>query len=63
MKPEMGPPDKEVFTFDGEDNSWNLEFADFIEAIKHNKKLPDLDNAYRVIKTIYEIYDWNDRNN
>ena len=63
MKPEMGPPDKEIFTFEGEDNSWNLEFSDFTEAIKHNKKLPDLDNAYSVIKTIYKIYDWNEKNN
>ncbi len=62
MKPEMGPPDKEVFTFDGDDKSWELEFADFLDAIRTNRKLPDLDNAYSVMKTIYEIYTWDEKN-
>jgi predicted dehydrogenase len=62
MKPEMGPPDKEVFTFEGDDNSWDTEFKDFMDAIRTNRKLPDLDNAYSVIKTVYKIYEWNDRN-
>jgi predicted dehydrogenase len=62
MKPEMGPPDKQVFTFEGEDNSWEPEFSDLIDAIKHNTKLPDLDNAYECIKNIYQIYEWNDKN-
>ena len=33
MRPEMGPPDTTVETFDGEDLSWQDEIADFVAAI------------------------------
>jgi predicted dehydrogenase len=60
MKPEMGPPNKEVFTFEGEDNSWDLEFSDLIDAIKNNRKLPDLENAYKTLIDIGKIYRLNE---
>lgn len=56
MKPEMGPPDKEVFIFEGEDKSWSLEFEDFVQAIKHNRGLLDLDDGYKTLKIINIIY-------
>lgn len=34
MKPEMGPPDVDVFDFPGGDNSWVREFADFARAVE-----------------------------
>lgn len=33
MKPEMGPPDTQRSVFDGADQSWGLEFADFLHRI------------------------------
>jgi predicted dehydrogenase len=59
MKPEMGPPDKEVFTFEGEDKSWDIEFAQFLDAIDGDKKINDLQEAYETLKDIYKIYQLN----
>ncbi|MFH1173776.1 MAG: Gfo/Idh/MocA family oxidoreductase [archaeon] len=61
MKPEMGPPDKEVFSFPEEDRSWDLEFEDFVMHIQENKPLSDLHDALHCITLIYDIYAQNKR--
>ena len=61
MKPEMGVPDKEIFTFDGGDQSWKLEFLDLVDAIENNKALPDLENARKNLSDISKIYSWNEK--
>jgi predicted dehydrogenase len=62
MKPEMGIPDKQTFTFEGEDKSWELEFEELVDAIKNNKKLSDLEDAYKCLQIIYHIYDCSEKN-
>jgi predicted dehydrogenase len=57
MKPEMGPPDRQVYEWDGPDKSWELEFADFLDAIEHNRE-PNgsLYDARAALKAVKEIY-------
>jgi predicted dehydrogenase len=55
-KMEGGAPDTTVFTFDGEDKSWDKEFRVFIDAIKNNTKLDDLQDAYKSLTDIYKLY-------
>ena len=56
MKPEMGIPDKQTFSFEGEDKTWELEFEELMDAIEDNKKLSDLEDAYKCLEIIYKIY-------
>jgi len=56
MKPEMGIPDTEVFTWD-EDDSWEKEWAEFSSAIKENRKvMSSLEDCYNNIKIVFELY-------
>jgi len=56
MKPEMGPPDVEVIRFEGADESWNLEFVDFTDAIKHEKRpCGDIYDAMENLKIIEKV--------
>ena len=60
MRPEMGPPDKRVFEWDGPDNSWEKEYGDFIDAISSGRRPNgDLYDAYESLKLINKIYSWN----
>jgi predicted dehydrogenase len=58
MKPEMGPPEKQVFEWDSPDPTWELEFADFLNAVEQkrepNGSLYDARAALAVVKKIYE---------
>lgn len=59
MKPEFGVPDKSVYTWPGEDVSWELEFRNFLEAIKKNEEpLGTLQDAYAAMKIVFDIYKW-----
>jgi len=59
MKPEFGVPDKFVYNWPGEDVSWELEFRNFIAAIKGNKE-PEgtLKDARAAMKIVFDIYKW-----
>jgi predicted dehydrogenase len=57
MKPEMGPPDLETFSYPGEDESWNLEMAAFLAEIQG--KTTDLGrprDALRSVEIVYDVY-------
>jgi predicted dehydrogenase len=58
MLPQMGPPETTMWQYPGPDNSWELEFADFAEAIGQRREplgtLPDALAALRVIGSVYE---------
>lgn len=60
MKPEMGIPDKQVYTWDGPDDSWEKEYADFLHAIQH-KVQPNgsIYDARAVLKLVNDIYSSN----
>jgi predicted dehydrogenase len=58
MLPQMGPPETTMWEFPGPDTSWELEFADFSEAIAQRREpqgtLHDALAALRVIGRVYE---------
>lgn len=57
MKPEMGPPDLEKFEFPGPDQSWQLEFDDFIADIESgSKNAANLEDALAALKIADRIY-------
>jgi len=58
MKPEMGIPDKFVFSWDGEDLSWIKEIENFIESIEYDiEPNGNIYDAYESIKLIYKLYE------
>lgn len=58
MKPEMGPPDVDVYRFPGEDPSWQQEFDAFLQEIQGGAKtdLGTLDDAWRAMAIVQEVY-------
>ena len=53
MRPEMGPPDQQHWTFPPEDQSWALEFEDFLSAIaSHRTPEPGLVGALQVLEVV-----------
>jgi len=56
MKPEMGIPDTQVFTWD-EDDSWKKEWVEFSSAVKENREvMSSLEDAYNNIKIVFDLY-------
>jgi predicted dehydrogenase len=57
MKPEMGPPDETVWEFPGPDDSWAVEFAEFLEDIRLNRApaagLADAQAALAIVDEVY----------
>jgi len=59
MKPEMGPPDKHVFEYPGEDNSWKLEFQNFLDGIQKNIPMNGtLGDAIATMTIVENIYSY-----
>ena len=58
MKPEMGPPETTAWEFPMTDNSWETEFAEFLEDIRLNRQprpgIADAQAALRVVERVYE---------
>lgn len=57
MLPEMGPPDTTIYEYPRGDQSWALEFAEFLEDIRLQRQpsasLRDAYAALQVVETIY----------
>jgi predicted dehydrogenase len=57
MLPQMGPPETTIWEYPGEDTSWRLEFAHFIDCIQHKTKVSgDLHDAMAALKIVEKIY-------
>jgi predicted dehydrogenase len=57
MRPEMGPPDTTIWEYPMIDNSWNLEFAEFLSDIRLNRKpSPTLEDAYAALSVVEQVY-------
>ncbi len=57
MKPEMGPPKIKVWTFEGTDNSWQVENKNFFDRIKSKEySQKSLSDAAYVLNAISQIY-------
>jgi predicted dehydrogenase len=57
MLPQMGPPDTTIWEYPGEDQSWKIEFARFLDDIRANRQ-PDagLQDAYKALKIVEQVY-------
>jgi len=57
MLPEMGPPETTIWEFPRGDESWALEFAEFIEDIRLDRQpgagLPDARAALAIVEDVY----------
>ena len=57
-RPESGPPIEETFEFPGPDLSWQLEWEEFINAIKENRQpLASGEESLGTMRTIAAIYE------
>ena len=58
MLPGMGPPETTIYEYGMADNSWELEFADFLEDIRLHRApragIPDAQAALRVVEQLYQ---------
>lgn len=65
MLPEMGPPETTTWEYPMADDSWNVEFAEFVEDIKCRRPpaagLGDAIAVLRVIEKIYEASGYDHR--
>jgi len=57
MSDEMGPPETFIWEYPMADNSWEVEFAEFIDDIR-NKRQPaaGIQDAHAALKIVEEIY-------
>jgi predicted dehydrogenase len=56
-KPEGGVPDMETRTFEGEDPSWRLEWADFMGAVRHRRPmLGTADDGVAAMRMLDALY-------
>jgi len=57
MLPEMGPPETTVWEYPRGDNSWALEFAEFLEDIRlHRQPAANLTDARATLEVVEKIY-------
>lgn len=58
MLPEMGPPETTTWEFPGPDESWELEFAEFLEDMRLGREphpgIADAQAALRVVERVYQ---------
>lgn len=59
MRPEMGPPETTIWEYPMADNSWDVEFAEFLDDIRLQRQpsagIQDAVAALEVIETIYRM--------
>jgi predicted dehydrogenase len=57
MGPEMGPPEVTVWEYPTIDNSWNVEFSEFLEDIRLQRTpSPGLGDAHAALRIVERIY-------
>ena len=58
MLPQMGPPETTCWDFEGSDESWHLEFAEFVEDIGEGRQpSAGLGDARAAMDVVAKIYD------
>lgn len=59
MSPAMGPPETSIWEYPMADDSWEIEFLEFLEDIRNNREpypgLKDAHAALHIVETIYRI--------
>src|SRR5262249_35747763 len=62
MGPAMGPPETTMWEYPMADDSWAIEFAEFIEDIRLGRRpAADLADARAVLEVVARIYEKGDR--
>jgi predicted dehydrogenase len=57
MLPEMGPPETQIWEYPMADNSWQVEFDEFVEDIeKQRQPAAGLPQAFAALQIVEEIY-------
>jgi predicted dehydrogenase len=57
MLPQMGPPEATTFEYPGQDESWDMEFADFVAAVQEGRRpCGDIADAVANLAIVGEIY-------
>jgi predicted dehydrogenase len=59
MLPQMGPPETTSWDYPGEDRSWHLEFAHFVDCIERGvEPSGGLSDALAALEVVGKLYDW-----
>jgi predicted dehydrogenase len=62
MTAAMGPPETTSWEYPSPDDSWNVEFAEFVEDIRlHRQPRPGLEDAQAALRIIESVYEENQR--
>jgi predicted dehydrogenase len=62
MTPEMGPPETTAWEFPMADNSWETEFAEFLEDIRLGRQpRPGIGEAQAALRVVERVYEENAR--
>jgi len=57
MSPAMGPPETTIWEFPMSDNSWSLEFAEFLEDIRLGRDpVPGIADAQAALRIVEQVY-------
>jgi predicted dehydrogenase len=57
MSPEMGPPETVIHEYPGADQSWALDFADFVRSVETGMEpCGGLDDAFKALQVVDAIY-------
>jgi predicted dehydrogenase len=57
MRPEMGPPDTVIYEYPQADQSWEIEFAEFLEDIRLGRQpAAGLEDARAALQVVEEVY-------
>lgn len=57
MLPQMGPPETTIWEYPGGDDSWAVEFSEFVDDIRLNRApKPGMEDAIAVHRVIAQIY-------
>jgi predicted dehydrogenase len=57
MSPEMGPPETTIWEYPMADDSWEMEFSDFLKDIELNRQpAPGIADAQAALRVIEEVY-------
>lgn len=58
MSPRMGPPETQIWEFPGADDSWAVEFNEFLEDIRTGRQpSPGIQDAMAALKVVETVYD------
>jgi len=62
MLPQMGPPETTIWEYPGEDRSWHLEWAHFLECVR-DRRMPggNLEDALAALRVVQKLYDGSNR--